>query len=95
MVLRSRIKKRGNYLSSLPKVWVTLAAVLILGVVVSSCSIVNPIPFVTLGGDEQLLVLLRNEKDGSYQVRYEGREPAELHSLKVMLGGQILHVDVK
>jgi hypothetical protein len=48
-----------------------------------------------LGGDEQLLVLLRNERDGNYQVRYEGREPAELQSLHVMLGGQILHVDVK
>jgi hypothetical protein len=95
MVLRSRIKKIVNYLSFLPKVCVTLAAVLILGVVLSSCSAVNPIPFVAMGGDEQLLVLLRNDKDGNYQVRYEGREPAELHSLKVMLGGQILHVDVK
>jgi hypothetical protein len=48
-----------------------------------------------LGGDEQLVVLLRNEKNGNYVVRYEGRNPAELNSLHVMLGGQILHVDVK
>jgi hypothetical protein len=95
MVFRSRLKKRVNSLISLPKVWITLTAVLILGVVLSSCSIVNPTPFVILGGDEQLLVLLRNDKDGNYQVQYEGREPAELHSLHVMLGGQILHVDVK
>jgi hypothetical protein len=46
-------------------------------------------------GDEQLLVLLRNNKDGNYRVRYEGRDPTELRSLHVMLGGQILHVDVQ
>ena len=77
------------------KIWVPLTAALILIGTLASCSIVNPTPFVNLGGDEQLLVLLRNEGDGNYQVRYEGREPAELQSLHVMLGGQILHVDVK
>jgi hypothetical protein len=95
MVLRPRLITRVQDLFSKPKVCITLTVVLILGVVLSSCSIVNPTPFVMLGGDEQLLVLLRNEKDGNYQVRYEGREPAELQSLHVMLGGQILHVDVK
>ena len=60
-----------------------------------SCSAFESDPFVMIGGDEQLLVLLRNEKDGHYQVQYEGRSPAELNSLHVMLGGQILHVDIK
>ncbi len=75
-------------------VWLVISAVLLVLVPLSSCSVVNPDPFAMVGGDEQLLVLLRNEKDGHYQVRYEGRQPSELHSLHVMLGGQILHVDV-
>jgi hypothetical protein len=70
------------------------AAVFILGLTLASCSLVDSEPFVMVGGDEQLVVLIRNEKEGSYQVRYEGRNPAELQSLQVMLGGQILHVDV-
>ena len=76
------------------KIWLILVAFLLLGLFISSCSIINPDPFVMVGGDEQLLVLMRNDKDGYYQVRYEGRQPSELHSLHVMLGGQILHVDV-
>jgi len=75
-------------------VWLVISAVLLLSIPLSACSVVNPDPFAMVGGDEQLLVLMRNEKDGYYQVRYEGRQPAELHSLHVMLGGQILHVDV-
>ena len=69
--------------------------ILVLGFGLTACSGLNPDPFVMVGGDEQLLVLLRNEKDGNYQVRYEGRDPTELNSVKVMLGGQILHVDVQ
>ena len=75
-------------------VWLTVSIVLLLSISVSACSVVNPAPFAMGGGDEQLVVLLRNDKDGHYQVRYEGRQPTELHSLHVMLGGQILHVDV-
>ena len=75
-------------------VWLVISAVLLLSIPLSACSVVNPDPFAMVGGDEQLLVLMRNEKDGYYQVRYEGRQPSELHSLHVMLGGQILHVDV-
>jgi len=81
-------------MSSWRSVGLVFTAALLIGLALSSCSIVNPDPFVMVGGDEQLLVLMRNDKDGSYQVRYEGNKPAELHSLHVMLGGQILHVDI-
>ena len=95
MVLRRLTNKSIFRNSPFLKIWVPFTAALILIGTLVSCSIVNPTPFVNLGGEEQLLVLLRNEKDGNYQVRYEGREPAELQSLQVMLGGQILQVDVK
>jgi len=72
-----------------------LFVILILSVGLASCSMIDPTPFVMVDGDEQLLVLLRNTKDGNYRVRYEGRDPTELRSLHVMLGGQILHVDVQ
>ncbi len=71
-----------------------LFPILILGLLLVSCSLINPGSFSFVGGDEQLLVLIRNEQDGFYQVRFEGRDPAQLYSLHVMLGGQILHVDV-
>jgi hypothetical protein len=74
--------------------WLAIAVVLLFSILMASCSVVNPEPFVMLGGDEQLVVLMRNDKDGFYQVRYEGRQPTQLQSLHVMLGGQILHVDV-
>jgi hypothetical protein len=94
MVLGALIRKFIN--GKFPKsvVWLALSTVLLVLIPLSSCSIVNPEPFAMAGGDEQLLVLLRNDKDGYYHVRYEGRQPTDLHSLHVMLGGQILHVDV-
>ena len=96
MVVLRRLTNKSIFRDSpFLKIWVPFTAALILIGTLISCSVVNPTPFVNLGGDEQLLVLLRNEKDGNYQVRYEGRGPAELQSLHVMLGGQILHVDVK
>ena len=95
MVTRARKDKSLRHFLSIPKMGFYLLVVLILAFALSSCSIVSPDPFLMMEGDEQLVVLLRNEKDGNYLVRYEGRNPAELNSLHVMLGGQILHVDVK
>lgn len=94
MVLITFLRKHiiGN--SPRGTVWLVISAVVLIGIGVASCSVVNPDPFVMVGGDEQLLVLMRNDKDGYYQVRYEGRQPGELQSLHVMLGGQILHVDI-
>jgi hypothetical protein len=94
MVLITFLRKHiiGN--SPRGTVWLVISAVVLVGIGLASCSVVNPDPFVMVGGDEQLLVLMRNDKDGYYQVRYESRQPGELQSLHVMLGGQILHVDV-
>ena len=94
MVFRRFSSINFNGISSPGKVWLVITAALLIAIALPSCSIVNPEPFVIAGGDEQLLVLMRNDEDGYYQVRYEGQQPAELHSLHVMLGGQILHVDV-
>ena len=94
MVLITFLRKHiiGN--SPRGTVWLVISAVVLVGIGLASCSVVNPDPFVMVGGDEQMLVLMRNDKDGYYQVRYEGRQPGELQSLHVMLGGQILHVDI-
>lgn len=94
MVFRRFSRINSNSHSSRGKIWLVITAALLIGIVLPACSMVNPDPFVIAGGDEQLLVLMRNDEDGYYQVRYEGQQPAELQSLHVMLGGQILHVDV-
>jgi hypothetical protein len=95
MVVRLPIKRNIGPISTIPRVWLILCIALSLGALLGSCSAINPKPFIMMGGDEQLLVLLRNEKEGHYQVQYDGRNPAELNSLHVMLGGQILHVDIQ
>ena len=82
----------GNSSSGLTR-WV-ISGIFIFSLALSSCSAINPDKFELVGGDEQLLVLLRNDKEGLYQVRYDGREAAELQSLHVMMEGQILHVDI-
>jgi hypothetical protein len=95
MVSRSQLNSSGRPIPTIPWVWLVLCVLLIISVLLGSCSALNPDPFVMMGGDEQLVVLLRGEKDGLYKVQYDGRSPAELNSLHVMLGGQILHVDIK
>jgi len=55
----------------------------------------NSVKFSMVSGEKSLVVLIRNEKQGVYRARYEGRQPLDLRSLHVMLAGQILHVDVK
>jgi hypothetical protein len=92
MVFRSFL---ASNIADIPsRVLILLILTAAIGITLSSCSILDSSPFEIMGGDEQLVVLLRNDKDGQYQVRYEGRQPTELHSLHVMLGGQVLHVDV-
>ena len=72
MVLGALIRKFIN--GKFPKsvVWLAISTVLLVLIPLSSCTIVNPEPFTMAGGDEQLLVLLRNDKDGNYQVRLRG-----------------------
>lgn len=95
--MAEQLKERGRRKESQRKilVWFLIGILLVVSLGVSSCSIINPAPFVMVSGDEQLVVLLRNDKDGNYRVRYEGRNPTDLQSLQVMLGGQILHMDVQ
>lgn len=95
MVGKLQKNSMGSPLSTIPRVWLVLCILLTLVVLLPSCSVFNPDPFAMVSGDDQLVVLLRGEKDGHYQVKYEGRNPTELNSLQVMLGGQILHVDIK
>lgn len=47
-----------------------------------------------IGGDKTLIVLLREQGEGVYQLRYEGRQPAQITNLMVMLAGTVLYVDV-
>lgn len=90
------IATKLNRLSFLKNfIWLAITGLLVITFVLSSCSILNPVSFEMVGGDEQVFVLLRNEEVGNYQIRYEGRNQTDLRSLKVMLGGQILHADVQ
>lgn len=74
--------------------WVLVGVVGVLVIVFFLWQSGNRQKFTLLDGDKQVLVLIRNEEDGTYRLRYEGRAPVDLRSLQVMLGGQILHVDV-
>lgn len=77
-----------------PWLWVLIGVVGILVVVFFLWQSLNEQKFTLVDGDKQVLVLLRNEADGIYRIRYDGPGPLDLRSLQVMLGGQILHVDV-
>lgn len=72
--------------------WVVF--ILVLGLLSAGCSAMNSPSFEFVSGDEELVVLMRNQKVGNYRLRYDGRAATDLESLQVMLGGQVLHVDV-
>jgi hypothetical protein len=80
--------------SSFPWAWVIAALFIIGAVFLWYWQTSERNVFQIVGGEKSLLVLLRNEKSGEYTLRYVGRKPAQLESLKVMLGGEILHMDV-
>lgn len=94
MVLRTFADRYLNGRFSSGWTGLVVLGIFIFSLALSSCSVINPDQFAITGGDEQLLVLMRNDKDGFYRVSFTGREPAELHSLHVMMEGQILHVDI-
>ncbi|HNB52157.1 MAG TPA: hypothetical protein PK530_09455 [Anaerolineales bacterium] len=54
-------------------------------------------PFTFVSGDEQVTVILRNTKDGEYQVQYTGRQPAPLQRAIIQLESPqaSLHVAVQ
>jgi hypothetical protein len=86
----SRSKARGS-------LWMWI----IIGVVIISAAVglfwwsQNQKPFSLVEGNPQLVVLIRSDRESVYQLRYDGRQPVNLQTLKVMLAGQVLHVDVR
>lgn len=54
----------------------------------------NKPAFQFVDGEKAAVVLIRNIDNGSYQVQFNGDQPAQIQSLQVMIAGQILHVDV-
>lgn len=87
-------KTRGR-VARIPWVWllVSLLVVVAIGIVVLQTQTQQG--FVLREGDRDLLVLLRNDASGDYLVEYRGRGEIQLRSIKPMIAGQILHVDVK
>lgn len=69
-------------------IFITFTAILIGG-----CTS-NNIPFEFSGGDEQVVVLLRNDEIAEYQVTNKGNNPVEITSVLVKFAGEILHVIV-
>ncbi len=75
--------------------WVVLGVLIISVVAFFVWRSQNQHAFILEQGQKDLLVLIREDAQSDYQVKYEGTEPVDLKSLHVMLAGQILHVDVK
>jgi hypothetical protein len=71
-----------------------LFIVAVLGMLLTGCSS-NQVQFDFFAGDEALIVLLREDETGSYQVRYTGNQPAQIRNIQTMIAGEILHVDVE
>ena len=77
--------------------WVILTTclVVIVVVVLSGCNVIgNKVEFSLVDGDEEILVLLRNEEEGTYSIQYEGSKPINLEKLLVMLAPETIHVSV-
>jgi hypothetical protein len=87
---RSRSKGLSNLWT-----WIIIGAALILAVAAFVWWNQSQVPFSLVEGNPQLVVLIRSDRESLYQLRYEGRQPVNLDSLKVMLAGQVLHVDVR
>lgn len=87
-------RNRGN-VPQIPWIWL-VAGVLVLVVIAALIwQTQTRAAFILQDGQDELLVLIRNDASGVYQVQYRGRQPIQLQWIKPMLAGQILHVDVK
>ncbi|HEX6302697.1 MAG TPA: hypothetical protein VFZ76_00795 [Anaerolineales bacterium] len=89
-----RAKSRGS-LPRIPWIWLLVSALVIVAIVIVVLQTQTRQGFVLQAGERELLVLLRNDASGVYQVEYQGRGQIELQSIKPMIAGQILHVDVR
>ncbi len=81
-------------LERIPWGWVILGAVLLVVAYFAWNAQTAP-RFILKEGKKDLLVLIRDEEEGIYRLKYEGRKPVKLQALQVMLAGQVLHVDLK
>ena len=77
------------------RIWIWPGALVVLALVVLFWLVQNRHTFVITEGETEVVVLLRNEKEATYRIKHEGRKPVDMQTLKVMLAGQILHVDIK
>jgi len=84
-------QKKQNRLGA----WIGLGAVVVVALAVVFWQVQNRHTFVIAAGETDVIVLLRNEKEATYRIKHESRQPVDLQTLQVMLAGQILHVDVK
>jgi hypothetical protein len=78
-------------------VWIILTTCLVVMavIVLSGCNgIGNKVEFTLVDGDEEVLVLLRNEEEAMYSVQYDGSKSIELEKLLVMLAPETIHVSV-
>jgi hypothetical protein len=76
-------------------IWIVFGAVVVVGLGIISWWSLNRHSFVLQAGEKEVVILLRQEEEVIYTIRHDGNQDTDLRSVKVMLAGQILHVDVK
>lgn len=76
-------------------IWLVLGLIVVVGLVFIFWRSQNRHSFVLQAGEQEVIILLRNEEEAIYTIRHDANQDADLRSVKVMLAGQILHVDVK
>lgn len=91
----SGMKKRGGITNIAWGWWVASGALLVVAVGLYFWISLNRYAFSLDEGPKQVLILIRQDVQTTYRVKFEGSRPVDLRSLHVMLAGQILHVDVK
>lgn len=92
---RDRIGQNRGSAPQIPWIWLVAGALVLVAIVALVWQTQTRAAFVLHDGQDELLVLIRNDASGVYQVQYRGRQPIRLQWIKPMLAGQILHVDVK
>ena len=75
--------------------WVASGALIVVAAGLYFWLSQNRYAFSLQEGPKQVLILIRQDVQATYRVKFEGSRPVDLQSLHVMLAGQILHVDVK
>lgn len=92
---RDRTAQNRGSVPQIPWIWLVAGVLVLVAIVALVWQTQTRAAFVLQDGQDELLVLIRNDASGVYQVQYRGRQPVQLQSIKPMLAGQILHVDVR